>query len=94
MISNRVWLAGAFGNYTRVESAVRLGLLEVRAERVTAAGNTALRGAKLVLLSGDGDTSVPVRHVGLASDPAFQDTFVDCLAFEASISQHSRSEVP
>ena len=81
---DRVWLAGAFGNYMRVRSALRLGLLEVPEERVTAAGNTALRGAKLVLLSRCADAGVPISHLGLASDPAFQDTFVACLPFGAS----------
>ncbi len=46
-----VHLAGAFGNYVRLDSAVRIGLLEVAPCKITAAGNTALRGAKMLLLS-------------------------------------------
>jgi uncharacterized 2Fe-2S/4Fe-4S cluster protein (DUF4445 family) len=75
-----VYLAGAFGNYVRVESAVRIGLLETARERVVPAGNTALRGAKLILLSED--LPMPeVEHVSLAVDASFQDTFVDCMGF-------------
>ena len=75
----RVHLAGAFGNYVSIEAARGVGLLEMDAGRIQAAGNTALRGAKMALF---GDLPpVPVRHVGLACDPRFQDVFADCLAF-------------
>jgi len=75
-----VYLAGAFGNYVRIESAARIGLLEMAGERVVSAGNTALRGAKLILLSED--VSMPkVEHVSLAADAGFQETFVDCMGF-------------
>jgi uncharacterized 2Fe-2S/4Fe-4S cluster protein (DUF4445 family) len=75
-----VYLSGAFGNYVRAESAVRIGLLEISTERILAAGNTALRGAKMLLL-GRLDTNTEIEHLSLALDPSFQDTFVDCLAF-------------
>ena len=74
-----VYLAGAFGNYVRVESAVRIGLLEMARERVVPAGNTALRGAKLMLLS---EPAMPeIEHVSLAGDACFQNSFVDCMGF-------------
>ena len=76
-----LYLAGAFGNYIYIPSACRLGLLEVASEQVRAAGNTALRGAKMALLSPLIDDKVSVTHIGLESHSAFQDTFVDCLAF-------------
>jgi uncharacterized 2Fe-2S/4Fe-4S cluster protein (DUF4445 family) len=79
-----VYLAGAFGNYVRAESAVRIGLLESSAERLVPSGNTALRGAKMLI----GEEHFPVldmiEHIGLASDPNFQDRFVDCMAFPES----------
>ncbi len=76
-----VYLAGAFGNYVRIESARRIGLIEVAAERVAPAGNTALRGVKIALL---GRSRAPeiraiTEHVALAEVPGFQDTFVECL---------------
>jgi uncharacterized 2Fe-2S/4Fe-4S cluster protein (DUF4445 family) len=75
-----VYLAGAFGNYVRVESAARIGLLEMDREQVVSAGNTALRGAKLMLLSEN--RPIPeIEHVSLAADAGFQDTFVDCMRF-------------
>lgn len=55
-----IHLAGAFGNYVQIESAIRIGLLEAPRALMHAAGNTALRGAKMLLatearlLSGDG----------------------------------------
>jgi uncharacterized 2Fe-2S/4Fe-4S cluster protein (DUF4445 family) len=76
-----LYLAGAFGNYVRPESACRIGLIEVPADRQVAAGNTALRGAKLLI----GVTEFPVmdiiEHVGLATDEQFEDRFVACMRF-------------
>jgi len=76
-----VHLAGAFGNYVRFESAVRIGLLELAPCKISAAGNTALRGAKQLLLSPGLHPSVPVEHVPLAFMTQFQDLFVRCLSF-------------
>jgi hypothetical protein len=40
-----------------------------------------LRGAKILLLAaGDGDLP-PIEHLNLASDPGFQDAFMDCIGF-------------
>jgi uncharacterized 2Fe-2S/4Fe-4S cluster protein (DUF4445 family) len=75
----RLHLAGAFGNYVSIEAARRTGLLEIDTARVQPAGNTALRGAKMAIFGNL--PPVPVRHIGLASDPRFQDVFADCLAF-------------
>jgi uncharacterized 2Fe-2S/4Fe-4S cluster protein (DUF4445 family) len=74
-------LAGAFGNYVRIESAIRIGMLEVAPDRVLAAGNTALRGAKMILLSGSPSLPRSIEHVALARDPGFQDAFIDSLGF-------------
>jgi uncharacterized 2Fe-2S/4Fe-4S cluster protein (DUF4445 family) len=77
----QVFLAGAFGNYVRPSSATRIGMLEMPVERITAAGNTALRGAKLLLGRNWPAELDHIEHVSLASDPRFQDTFIDCLGF-------------
>ncbi len=77
----RVYLAGAFGNYVRIASAARIGLLEMEQERVEPAGNTALRGSKMSLLHGAATAGIVVEHVELAAVGSFQDTFVDCLSF-------------
>ena len=82
-----LYLAGAFGNYVHVESARRIGLLDLDPRRIVPAGNTALRGTKMIALAPSRRAfyteELPhcVEHVPLASDPEFQDTFVDCLAF-------------
>jgi uncharacterized 2Fe-2S/4Fe-4S cluster protein (DUF4445 family) len=78
---DRVYLAGAFGNYVRVASAERIGLLEIDPERVEPAGNTALRGAKLALLDPAVLDGIEIEHVELAAVESFQETFVDCLGY-------------
>jgi uncharacterized 2Fe-2S/4Fe-4S cluster protein (DUF4445 family) len=83
----RLYLAGAFGNYVDRASAQRIGLIDFPPERVEAAGNTALLGAKLALFSLDSedgsytDLRRRVEHVALNADPSFQDVFVEELAF-------------
>ena len=83
----RLYLAGAFGNYIDHASARRIGLIDFPPERVEAAGNTALLGAKLALfsLNSQGGSYPEVRrrieHVALNADPSFQDVFVEELAF-------------
>jgi uncharacterized 2Fe-2S/4Fe-4S cluster protein (DUF4445 family) len=75
-----IHLAGAFGNYIQIESALRIGLLEAPHAIIHAAGNTALRGAKLLHLGGE--PALPlIEHVNLAADAAFQDEFAACMSF-------------
>ncbi len=78
-----IHLAGAFGNYVQIDSALRIGLLEVPRAVVHPAGNTALRGAKMLLLSGEPPLP-PIEHISLAADPAFQNEFAACMGFPAS----------
>ncbi len=83
----QVFLAGAFGNYINQSSARRIGLLDLAAETVRPAGNTALLGAKLALFSLAGhDGAYPeilakVKHVSLNEDARFQETFVEEMVF-------------
>jgi uncharacterized 2Fe-2S/4Fe-4S cluster protein (DUF4445 family) len=76
-----IHLAGAFGNYVQIESAIRIGLVEVPRELVHAAGNTALRGAKMLLLAAEEPVLPAIEHVSLASDPGFPDEFANCMSF-------------
>jgi uncharacterized 2Fe-2S/4Fe-4S cluster protein (DUF4445 family) len=76
-----VYLAGAFGNYVQIDSAIAIGLLEMPRERIHAAGNTALRGAKILLLSTLEPPVPAIEHISLAADTGFQDEFVDCMTF-------------
>jgi len=81
-----LWLAGAFGSYIKEAAARAIGLLpqDVAVEPV---GNSALRGARMLLLSPTHRDALLARlcaltrHVELAADPAFQDTFADSMAF-------------
>jgi len=77
------WLAGAFGNYIRMQSAVAIGLLPFPAERIEAAGNTALRGAKMSLANHEEISAIIeiTEHLALANDPEFQDIYVDNMHF-------------
>jgi uncharacterized 2Fe-2S/4Fe-4S cluster protein (DUF4445 family) len=83
----RVNVAGAFGNYVNTVSAHRIGLLELPPEKIEPVGNTALRGTKVLLLSPSHRTDLlqqigsRTEHVSLASDPHFQDVFVECMGF-------------
>lgn len=83
----RVYLAGAFGNYINRDSARRIGLFQFDPDRVQAAGNTALLGAKLALFSyPEEDGSYQglldkVRHLSLSQSPHFQDVFAEEMFF-------------
>jgi uncharacterized 2Fe-2S/4Fe-4S cluster protein (DUF4445 family) len=80
-----IYLAGAFGNYVQIESAIAIGLIEAPRDRIHAAGNTALRGAKILLLSA-GEPALPhIEHVSLAADPSFQDEFSNCMTFPEAV---------
>ena len=82
-----IYLAGAFGNYIRAESALRIGLLpNVPTERIHFIGNAACSGAQIILLSKDlrtkaGELARKIKHVEIAHEPKFQDTFADSMMF-------------
>jgi uncharacterized 2Fe-2S/4Fe-4S cluster protein (DUF4445 family) len=80
----RVYLAGAFGNYINRNSAWRIGLIDFLPEQVEAVGNTALLGAKIALFEQETEWAAVRRalvHVPLADEAAFQDIFVEEMAF-------------
>ena len=82
-----VLLAGAFGNYVGLGSALSLGLLPpVPPDRVRFAGNAAGAGARLALVDRRArERAVRVareaRFVELAGRPDYQEAFVAMLAF-------------
>jgi uncharacterized 2Fe-2S/4Fe-4S cluster protein (DUF4445 family) len=84
---DKVYLAGAFGNYVSHASARRIGLFDFPPESIVAAGNTALLGAKIALFRTTSDERdftdlrKTIRHVRLADDPAFEETYVGCMTF-------------
>jgi uncharacterized 2Fe-2S/4Fe-4S cluster protein (DUF4445 family) len=84
---HELMLAGGFGNYLGIESALRIGLIPaVPAEKVRYVGNAAALGAQLALVSeaerARAETLArSIEHVSLAAHPDFQDVFVDCMNF-------------
>jgi uncharacterized 2Fe-2S/4Fe-4S cluster protein (DUF4445 family) len=83
---DRILLAGAFGSYLSPLHAMALGLIpDCDLSRVTAVGNAAGDGARIALLNrqarGEAERLAGwVEHVQIATDPAFQDTFVAAMA--------------
>jgi uncharacterized 2Fe-2S/4Fe-4S cluster protein (DUF4445 family) len=80
----RVHLAGAFGNYVSRASARRIGLLHFPVERIVAAGNTALHGARRALFEEPAAWEAirrRVKHVSLNEDPRFQDVYAGEMRF-------------
>jgi len=80
----RVHLAGAFGNYVDHRSARRIGLLPFAEDRIEPIGNSALRGAKIALFADDcafADLRARVAHRSLRDDPAFEDRYIEAMAY-------------
>ncbi|MCH9012365.1 MAG: DUF4445 domain-containing protein [Proteobacteria bacterium] len=81
-------LCGGFGNYINIESAVRIRLLpELPLDKITYYGNAAALGAQMALLSETEraraeELARGMDHVSLASQPDFQDVFVEALKFQ------------
>jgi len=84
----RVYLAGAFGNYVNTASARKVGLVSFPPEKIVPAGNTALRGAKRALFdepSAYVAVAESVRHIALDADRDFQDVYVEEMGFPAGL---------
>ncbi|UCG27489.1 MAG: DUF4445 domain-containing protein [Bacteroidales bacterium] len=80
----RIFIAGAFGNFINPENASRLGLLEFPVEKITRIGNTALIGAKMALFQDKEeweDILQICRHKSLESSRDFQDIFASKMSF-------------
>src|SRR5438093_3423381 len=80
-------LAGGFGNYLSISSAIRIGLIPaLPVSRVRYVGNAASLGAQLCLLSeaerARAETIAGrIEHVSLAAHPDFEQIFVDAMNF-------------
>jgi uncharacterized 2Fe-2S/4Fe-4S cluster protein (DUF4445 family) len=80
-------LAGGFGNYVSVESALRIGLVPaLSGSRIRYVGNAASLGAQMCLLSESERARAAriareIEHVSLATHPDFEQIFVDCMNF-------------
>jgi uncharacterized 2Fe-2S/4Fe-4S cluster protein (DUF4445 family) len=81
-------LAGGFGNYLSVRSALRIGLIPpgLPEARIRYVGNAAALGAQLALVSEAERARAEaiarrIEHVSLAAHPDFERIFVDCMNF-------------
>lgn len=83
----QILLAGAFGNYIRAESALRIGLLpEVALEKIRFVGNAAASGAQMALISQQyrdkaREIAQKIEYVEIANEPDFQDVYADSMIF-------------
>ncbi len=80
-------LAGAFGNYIRKESGLRIGLFPlIPIEKIISVGNAAGTGACMALLSLSeraraSSQASQVTHIELASAKDFQQEFINAMSF-------------
>lgn len=84
---SEVLMAGAFGNYIKGESAIRMGLIpEFPLEKVKFIGNAAASGAKMALMSREARKTAEqiarnTEYRELAVDMNFQTEFVEAMMF-------------
>ena len=84
----QILLAGAFGNYIRPQSALRIGLLPaVDIERIHSIGNAATSGAQMILLNRQyrkdaGELARKIEYIEIAHEPDFQMVFAESMGFD------------
>ncbi len=84
---SQVWIAGAFGSFLSPDSACAIGLIPPELKgRISAIGNAAGEGAKLVLKNKElwkeaQKLARQAEFLELAASPDFQDCYVDELEF-------------
>jgi len=83
----RIYLAGGFGNYINIESAMAIGLLpRLDPKNVIASGNTAGAGACMCLLSHKyielaDEIKKRIEYIELSTDPGFTNEYIDNMIF-------------
>ncbi|MCL2703281.1 MAG: ASKHA domain-containing protein [Defluviitaleaceae bacterium] len=88
---DEILLAGAFGNYINIQSAINIGLLPgVNPSRVKRVGNAAGIGAAMALLSESAAKKAAgwartVEHVELSAQPGFMDAYINGMSFNDEI---------
>jgi len=84
---DNLYLAGAFGNYIDIKSAIRIGLIpNVPLDRIKSIGNAAGEGAKISLLSKgkrieENEINKKIDYIELAAEKDFNEEFVKSLSF-------------
>lgn len=83
-----VYLAGGFGSYINIESALKIGLLpEALRGKIVTVGNAAGQGAIEVLLSKAclhtaENISKNIKYVELSASKTFNEFYIECMMFE------------
>ncbi len=86
-----VYLAGGFGSYININSALKIGLIPMELEgRIISIGNAAAQGAIDVLTSKSllplaQEISKYINYIELSGSKDFNDYYVDCMTFEQDI---------
>jgi len=84
---DKIFIAGAFGNYLNTKNAMRIGLLPgIDPRKIVYIGNSSLAGARALLLSKSirekmGSLIKKIHYISLATDPRFQEYFIESLNF-------------
>ncbi len=84
---DRFIVAGAFGTYLDLRSAIQIGMFpDLPLERFSQVGNAAGTGARQLLLSSQSRAAAAtfaarMHYVELTSHPSFKDVFMDSMAF-------------
>ena len=82
-----IHIAGAFGNYIDIESALTIGLLpKINKNKIISEGNAAGAGASMALLSSDKREEAEmaaeaIAHIELAACPDFQEEYLQAMYF-------------
>lgn len=88
---DRIYLAGAFGNFLDPENSILIGMLPpVKVEKIRNIGNAAGLGAVYALLSAQQEKEAhqlrgQISYVELAAHPDFQDKFLSNLNFPEKV---------
>jgi len=80
----KIYIAGAFGNFINLNNTRKIGLLDYPDNKIQRMGNSALLGAKMSLFGKDNETSEILarsEHVALETHPAFMDIFARNMLF-------------
>lgn len=76
----KIFVAGAFGNFLNIKNILRTGLLETDEEKISKLGNTALIGAKMFLFENEAfiqNILDKTSHINLEGNGDFQDIYIE-----------------
>ncbi|MBN1353080.1 MAG: DUF4445 domain-containing protein [Candidatus Omnitrophica bacterium] len=83
----KIYIAGGFGTFLNMESAISIGLLpDMDRKKFRFVGNSSLMGARETLLSSDAmkraeDIAGKMTYIELSKDPGYMDEYVSSLFF-------------